>query len=292
MIKLLFKLVFAVILLLVIGVVVLYFSFDSIVKKTVEVEGTNQLKVATTLGGVSLGLVKGTVDLTDFTLGSPAGFTAPRMMSIGELRVDSGGISNLRGKPVHINTIDLENPFLVVEEVNNKLNFKAMMENLPSSPDQKAKPAAQSDQTKLVIDSLTVNGASVQLDVSVAMIKKHFDVKLPAFTMKNIGNADGKNQGADIKDVVTAVLTQMVNNAAKDAGVPVDVQGLLSGNLDSVKDKLTDAAKQQLGALNLPPAAGNLIDGLTGKTDANGQKQDPLKSGEDLGKGLLKNLGH
>jgi hypothetical protein len=284
MIKLFIKLVVALIVLLIIGVVVLYLSLDSIVKKTVEVEGTQQLHVTTSLDSVSLGLTKGTVDLKGFALGSPAGFTAPKMMSVGELNVNSGGISNLRSKPVHIISIDIQNPVLVVEQQGEKLNFKAMMDSLPSSPDTNSAPAAPGDQTKYVIDSLAVNGGDVQMNLNLPIAKKNFDVKLPAFSMKNLGNEDGKMQGIAIKDIVTAVLTQMVDNATKDAGLPPMASDLMKGNLAGVQDKLTGAAQQKLSKF-IPPQAGNALNGLLGKPDANGQKQDPVK-------GLLQNLGH
>jgi hypothetical protein len=290
MIKLFIKLVVALIVLLIIGVVAVYLSLDSIVKKTVEVEGTQQLHVTTSLDSVSLGLTKGTVDLKGFALGSPAGFTAPRMMSVGELNVNSGGLSNLRSKPVHIISIDIENPVLVVEQQGEKLNFKAMMDSLPSSPDTKSAPASQSEPTKYVIDSLAVNGSDVQMDVGIASLKKHFDVKLPSFSMKNLGNEDGKMQGVAIKDVVTAVLTQMVDNATKSAGIPVDVKSLMSGNLAGVQDKLTGAARQKLSSF-IPPQAGNALNGLLGKPAAGGQPADPAKALQDRGKGLLKGLG-
>ena len=291
MIKLFIKLVIALVVLLVIGLVALYLSLDSIVKKTVEVEGTQQLHVTTTLDSVSLGLTKGTVDLKGFSLGSPAGFTAPKMMSVGELNVNSGGISNLRSKPVHIISIDVETPVLVVEQQGEKLNFKAMMDGLPSSPDKTSTPASQSDQTKYVIDSLKVNGGQVQMDLSLAMVKKKFDVNLPGFTMANIGNEDGKMQGVAMKDVVTAVLTQMVDNATKSAGLPVDAKTLMSGNLAGVKEKLTGAAQQQLSKY-VPGQVGNALNGLLGQpATGGGQATDPAKALEDKGRGLLKGLG-
>src|SRR5665213_2269359 len=92
--------VIVLVLLIVAAVLILYASLDGIVKRTVESQGTQQMHVAATLESVSLGLLKGTVDLSNFALASPAGFTAPKILSLGGLSVDTGGIMKLRDQPI------------------------------------------------------------------------------------------------------------------------------------------------------------------------------------------------
>src|SRR5437588_584710 len=147
--------VIAVVLLLVIGVVVLYANLNHIVKRTVETQGSEQLKVPTTLDGVSLGMSK--------------------------------------------------------------------LANIP---------------------------AEVNLTI-------------PSIDVKNIGNADGANNGAAIKDVVSTLITQMAAKAAESDKLPPEVRAVLSGNLDAVKDKLTAAANAELQKVT-----GKLTDELKSKLPA------------------------
>jgi len=249
--------VIAVVLLLVVGIIVLFASLNHIVKSTVETQGSEQLKVPTTLDGVSLGLFKGTVDLNNFNVGSPPGFNAPHMLSLGGLSVDTGGIMQLRKEPIHVSNIRIDQPKLVIEFVGREVNFKKLLDNLPSNPDQNPPSTAEKKPTKLVIDDLQVNNAQVtvrgldQLNQIPGMSKlgnipAEVNLTIPSIDVKNSGNADGANNGAAIKDVVSTLITQMAAKAADSDKLPPEVRALLSGNLDAVKDKLTAAANAEL----------------------------------------------
>jgi len=82
--------------------------------------------------------------------------------------------------------------------------------------------------------------------------------------MEKIGNADGANNGAAIKDVVTAVIAKMVAEATHSKGLPVELQGLLSGNLNSVQDKLTNEAQKQLDKSKIPVDVNGLLNQIGG----------------------------
>jgi hypothetical protein len=263
--KWLIRLIVVVIVVLVVGVGVLLLKLDGLVKSEIETQGTEQLKVPTTLGGVSLGLTSGTVGLDTLAIGSPAGFTAPQMFSVGKLSLDTGGIMRLRDKPIHLASITIDQPKLVVEQHGSKLNFRELLDNLPSHPDQ-GQPASstQTQPTKLIIDTLSITNAHVLLQSDIPGLTKPVDVAIPSIEMKNIGNADGADNGAAIKDVITSVITKMVDEASHSSGLPVDVQGLLSGNLSGVQDKLTQSAQQQLDKLKVPVNVGGLLNQITG----------------------------
>jgi hypothetical protein len=247
-----------VVLLIIVGPIVLFVSLDHIVKSTIEAQGTEQLKVPTTLDGVSLGLFKGTLDLSNFAIGSPQGFTATHMLSVGGLSVDTGGITRLRNEPIHVSNIRIDQPQLVIEFAGTDVNFKKLLDNLPSHPDQNPPSTTEEKKpTKLVIDELQLNNAQVTLRgldqlnqipgmSNVANLPQELSVSIPSINVKNIGNADGANNGAAIKDVVSTVITQMAAKAADSDKLPPEVRAVLGGNLDAVKDKLTAAANAEL----------------------------------------------
>ena len=288
MFKLLKYLVILVVFIVVVGVAAAYFGINYAVKRIVEKEGTEQLNVPTTLGSASLGLFSGSIGLKNFAVGSPAGFTAPQMLTVGSLKVDTAGPTHLLNKPLHVTDIQVEAPALIVEQHGLKLNFKELLDNLPgksATGESKPSPAtADQNPTKLVIDTLAINNATVQFipdaggvagsaldslgDVGKAIGKqadkkldkqvKPTTVTLPPLTLKNIGNADGKMQGAEVKDIAAAVIEAMAASAAKSANLPFD-PALLNGNLDSVKGKAGDAVQKELK--NLPGGLGGLLKG-------------------------------
>jgi hypothetical protein len=262
------RIVIAVFVFLLVIVVAVYLSIDHVIKSVVESEGTEQLNVPTTLGSVDLGLISGTVDLNTLAIGSPKGFSAPQMFSVGKLNVATGGLMRLRNEPIHLLSITIDQPQLVVEQHGSKTNFRVLMDDLPKNPDQggNAKTtASQSQPTKYIIDTLTVSNAHVLLKLDLPGLNKDIDVPIPAITMKNIGNADGANNGAAIKDVATTVITQMIEEATHSSSLPPGVPELLSGNLAGVQDKLTGEAQKQLDALKVPINVNGLLNQLSGK---------------------------
>ena len=289
--KLLKYLVYLIVVLVIAAAVGGYLLLNYAVKRVVQAEGTAQLHVPTTVGSATVGLTTGGISFKDLALGSPAGFTAPQMLTVGGFAVTTPGLTHLRDKPLHVNTIALDAPHLVVEQHGTHLNFKALLDGLPGrtatgEPKPSADTAGQ-NPVKVVIDRVTISNATVgfvpdaggtaagvlgafgkigqaaghvagqALDHQV----KPVTVTLPDLTIKDIGNADGKMQGVEIKDVAAAVIEAMASAAAKTANLPID-PSLLDTNLGSVRDKLGGGVQQQLD--QLPGGAGNVIGGLLG----------------------------
>jgi hypothetical protein len=225
-----------IVLLLIVGVAILYASLDGIIKSVVESQGTEQLKVPTTLDAVSLSLLHGTLNLSNFAIGSP------QMMSLGGLSVDTGGLMQLRNEPIHIPSIRIDQPKLVIEQSGGKLNFKALMDQLssgsapaaqPSSPASASTPAPSSGSktVMLIIDDLTMDGASVVVRPGIPGLADEITVPIPTFDLKNIGNADGNQNGEAIKDVVSTLIKTLVTKTAESDKVPSQVKLLLNANL-------------------------------------------------------------
>ncbi len=267
--------------LLLIGVTILLLFLDAIIKSAVQTQGTEQLKVTTTLDGVDLSLLRGTLKLVDFSIGSPQGFNAPKMMSLGGLDLDTGGVMALRNEPIHIPAIRISQPQLVIEQSGGKLNFKVLLDQLPggsthgaSSPPPPSSPSTSGNGVKLIIDDLTMSGASVVIRPGIPGVKDEITLSIPAIEVKNIGNADGNQNGAAIRDVVATLITQMVGQTVQSGQLPPEVKLLLSGNITSAnvenaaKNEIQNVA-QQLGG-NKPIHAKSIekdfLNQLTGPT--------------------------
>ena len=290
------RLIFLAILLVVAVVAAAYFGVNWAVKRAVAYEGTQQLGVPVTVDGVSVGWTTGGIGFKEVDLGSPAGFTAPKMFTVGSLSVATTGITHLRDRPVHVTDIEVDAPHLVIEQKGSKFNFKELLNNLPGKTaggeSQPSPATADKNPTKLVIDKLAINNPTVEIipDASgtldsvagnalgglgtlgkqaSALADKQLDrsvkpmtVTMASLTLTNIGNADGRGQGVEVKDVAAAVVQAMVAEAIKQNNLPIP-PAVLQGNLASVKDKVGDAVKQQLQG-KFPGGAGKLLDNVFG----------------------------
>ena len=276
--------VLIVIVLVVAGVAIVYFNLNSIVRRTVETQATSSLDLKTTLGSARISLLGGSVNLGDLSIASPPGYKAPSMLSLSDagVRVSLG---ELRGDPVHVKQITLDSPRIVLEANGPKLNVQAITDRpskTPPSPTDESKPT---EPLKLIIDEFIVTNAQVALrpGVSIPGVKEEYALTLPSFTMRNIGNAEGNQNGAAIKDIVVLFLSDVAAKAADSDQLPPELKQLLSLNVDQLKAKVGQELNKQIG--NVTKDLEKKLPGDMGK-----QVGDVLQN-KDSGKALEKGVG-
>jgi uncharacterized protein involved in outer membrane biogenesis len=290
--KKLMWIVLALIVVIVVGVTIFLMKLDGIIQHTVETQGTKQLNVQTKLGGANLSILGGNLSLKDFSLGSPQGYTAPEMMSLGKATV-TVSYSELKGTPVKVANIELDKPKLVIEQKGKDFNFKTLIDNMPKGDPEKD-PKQQTDEkpTKLIIDQLTITGATVVIRPDPALIdqlkldekyKKDYSLTLPTIDMKGIGTGEGNQNGAAIKDVVTQVVTTIVAKASDSPDLDPKIAALMKGDLSAVADALKGEAQQRIQQEvgKLSEKAGVDINKV-GQDIKSGNTEDLQKKGEDL----------
>lgn len=225
--------------LVIVAVVGVVLNLNRIVRVAVEKGSTKSLQIPTTLGGASLGLVSGDVSLSDYTVASPEGFTAPHMLSLGKLSVDTS-YKKVFGEPVAIDAIRIDKPQLVIEFKGTKSNIKAVADKLASGTggDQTPTPAdPDAKPLKLIIDQLSVEGASVVLK-SDLLGGKEYLIPVPAISMAGIGNADGNRNGEEVGKVVSQVISRLTLEAQKSGKIPPELALILNSDLNDLVGKL------------------------------------------------------
>ena len=243
--------------LLVVAGVIAYLGLDAILKRTVEKQSTNSLRLSTTLNSARLSLLGGKVNLNRFRISSPQGFSAPHMLELGDadLAVSYG---QLRKDPIHVQSLTLHQPRLVIEQSNGALNFKKAMDRMPASDSSAEKPI------KLIIDELEMQDAQVVIHPGLPGVQQEITVAVPSISLKNVGSGRGSQNGAAIKDVAMVVITALAGSAAESSPLPPELKTLLrlSVGKDPMKvlqgevsgilgGKMTDLAPS-----TQPPAAG------------------------------------
>jgi len=226
--------------LVVVAALGVYFSLNRIVKHEVETQGTASLRLATVLDAARLSLFGGKVGLHGLDIASPSGFSAPRMLELGDVDV-AVRYKELREQPIHVASLRLDKAKLVVEQSNGKFNFRKAMELQPQKPPSK-------DPMKLVIDEVRVDGAQVILRPGLPGIPSEIVVPIPALTMKDVGQGKGANNGAAIKDVAMQIISAMAAKASQSDKVPAELKALLHLNAGQVAAMLGGEAAKQISA--------------------------------------------
>src|SRR5215213_4444049 len=147
------RIALAVVALIIIALVVVYFNLNRIVKHQIELQSTNSLNLETKLASARLAIFGGNFSMNDLQIASPEGFSAARMLQLdqGAVEVSYG---QLRQDPIHIKSLTLRKPIIAVEQANGKFNFQAVQDSLPKS-DPNAKPV------NVIIDHLKIEDAQV-----------------------------------------------------------------------------------------------------------------------------------
>jgi uncharacterized protein involved in outer membrane biogenesis len=256
-----------VVLVVVLGV---YLSLNGIVRRTVEKQSTASTNLNTTLDAAALSLFGGSVSLHDLSIANPPGYASPQLLSVNGVDVQTS-LSQLRSDPIHVATIRINNPKLVVEQKDGKFNVRAAMDQMP-----KTEPSAE--PMRLIIDDLQISNATVvvrpglsSLPIQIPGVKEEYTLTVPAVKLQGIGTGEGNQNGAAIKEVVMMVVTKLAAEAANSDQLPPELRQLLSGDLSQVtaqlkqqfnakveqitqdvSGKVSEELNKRLGGLNLP----------------------------------------
>jgi uncharacterized protein involved in outer membrane biogenesis len=233
--------------LIIIGLVIVFLTLNGIVRSTVAKSATQNLQVETTVGGASVSPFSGNVALTNVQIASPKGFAAPQMFTLGNVAV-AVSYGELFGAPVKAATIAVVDPRLVIEQSGGKLNFMELANNLKTKdPTDKAPPPPdQSEPLRLVIQQLDVRGAKVELRPGIPGLKESILIDIPPLTMKNIGNADGNQNGEEVGRILTDIVHALAQKAAESDKVPPEVRQLMQLDLDQMKAQIGKRVEEQV----------------------------------------------
>jgi len=258
--KILFRLIVVLVLLIIIGLVVLAFSLDRVVKAAIESVGPKLTGVDVKVEKVSLSLWSGKGSIKGFEVGNPAGFKAPWAMRVEQASVELDPRSLISDKIV-IKSIDLEAPEIVLEFgsdprannlgkiLSNVEGAKSTGETGQSNPPAAAQPAQQAPpqeakgSKKLEVDDFVITSAKIH--VSSAMLGGEVMAqKIPDIHLQDLGKGP--------EGITPAQLTEKVLAAIQAAAA------------QAAAGSLTDISK---GALyvpkNLPQSGSNAVEKAT-----------------------------
>lgn len=270
------RIILAVVLLVIVAIVIVYLNLNRIVKRTVESQATTSLNLQTTLNSAHLSLFGGKLDLNELQIASPPGFSAPHMLELGDSKV-AVKYGELRKDPVHIESLTLDKPKLVIEQSNGTLNFKKAMDLMPPGDS-----SSQKDSKKLIVDELRVQDAQVVIHPNLPGVPGELTVPVPSILMKNVGTGDGSQNGAAIKDVVMQVVTALAGSASDSGAIPEQLKALLKLNVGQVLANLGPEVQKRIAAA-IPGEFGQKLSEIV---------KDPQALLKDPAKAVQQNIGN
>jgi uncharacterized protein YjbJ (UPF0337 family) len=266
-----------------IAALIVYFSLNGIVRSTVQKQTTSSLNLDTSVGGANVSLIGTSLGLDDIQIASPQGFSAPKMFTLGGVKVDVS-LGQLRQDPIHVASIDIQKPTLVIEQSGGKFNIQALMSQESKPPPDNKEPI------KLIIDQLKVSDSKVILRPGIPGIASEIPISIPTLEMKDVGTGEGNQNGAAIKEIVMDVVTALTAKASESDQLPPEVRQLLKLNVSEITAQLKGQVAEQIGKITgdlskkLPGDVGRTIEQIGKNPDLT---KDPGKALEQGIGGLL-----
>lgn len=237
--KWVFRFVGIVVLLLVIALVVIFFSLNSIVKKGVETVGPQLTKVDVRLGSAKLSPMSGNGELNKLFVGNPEGYKTPSAIQIGNVKV-AMKLSTALSKTIVLDEVNLQAPEITFEGGLTGNNLMKILQNLEGSPDDvkptpKGKPASEGGK-KFFVKDVVINGGVIHVNIT-GPLAKSFTVPLPPIHLQNIGS---ENNGVTAAQLCKEILSPLLASAMKSgmeavAGIGANVKEIGKGATDQIK---------------------------------------------------------
>lgn len=234
-------------LLVVIIAVALLFQLvgDRAIKAGIEVGAKKALQVDVRLENISVSLLRGKVELTNFEIDNPEGYKHPTFMKLGHayLALDTG---SLFSDTIVMKKIQLDNISVVIEQKGMTSNLNEILNNLPKSEETtepEAKPEGEEKAGKnFRIDVLEING--VEVKAKLLPIPGRADtvtLKLKPIRLENIGSEE-KVDASELTAKIIKAIAGGIADQGKDL-LPTDMIGSVADDLAKQGDKLLETGK-------------------------------------------------
>jgi hypothetical protein len=211
--------------LVLLALVVVFFSLNSIVKKGVETVGPMLTKVDVKLSSADISPFSGSGSLSKFFVGNPDGYKTPSAIQVGSVKVGVG-VGSVFSDTIVINEVSLKDAEITLEGSLSGNNLTQILDNLKGSGNAETKATAETPASggakktakKFILKDFVIEGAKLNLSLTLPVVGgKSLTVPLPPVHVQNIGVAENGVTADQLAEAIMKPLLASATEAAKDA---------------------------------------------------------------------------
>jgi uncharacterized protein involved in outer membrane biogenesis len=256
--KLIFRLLIALVVVIVLAVVALSLFLDRAIKAGIEAVGPKLTQTDIKLESVSLSLLSGAGKIKGLVVRNPEGFKTPSAIKVGTASLTLVPSSLLSDKIV-VKSITVEGPEITFETDLHANNLSKILANLQAAAGGGAAGPAKSQQPaqtkeakaakKFEVDNFLITGGKVQVSVTT-FGGKGTTLSLPEIRLQDLGK---DSNGITAAELAKRVLEAIANAAAQtSSGTVADIsKGALYITKDLKGEGTNTAEKVSKGIGNL-----------------------------------------
>jgi hypothetical protein len=253
--KIIIRICAVLVLLVVVALVVVFFSLNSIVKKAVETLGPQMTKVEVRLGAADISPFSGSGKLSKLFVGNPESYKTPFAVKMDSVKVGVQ-IGSLLSDTIVVNEVNIQSPEITFDGGLGGNNLSQILDNLNSASASSATrsnvvqtPSGPKKEKKFIVKDFVLSGAKLHLNLTIPELGKSVSatVPIPDIHLQNLGTAEG---GLTAPQLCQAIAKPIYDSAYKAA------QDLITSSLKGI----TNLGKGALGSVtNVTKSIGNLF---------------------------------
>jgi len=218
-----------------------YNSLDLIVRVAIEHYAPEIAGVSVKVRSVDISASDGRGTVKGLEIGNPAGFSAPRAASVGEIRV-AVDPATVTAPIVRIRELTVDAPLITYERGDHGTNLQAIQKNIRRYIDQSGGPSesrpaeSKHGRRKFIVDRLAIQGARVTM-TNPALKGQGISFNLPDIELRDVGARQGGLTPSEIGNVVA---TELEARIAQRVLTNIDLlrKGGVGGAIDALKGLL------------------------------------------------------
>ena len=187
-------------------------NIDTLVKQAIEGYGSQLTQASVTVAAVAISPADGKGSIRQLSIGNPPGFKTAYALQVDQVEVEVD-LATVAQDVVRIRRIALQAPNVIYERGASTTNFDALTQHITATRRAAERNSEQQAGKKLIVDLLTVRGASAQASVPL-LNGRTVAIRLPDITLRDIGGAKGGVTPGELGQEVAAALKSRLNVAA------------------------------------------------------------------------------
>ena len=283
------RVVIALLLIIVIAVAVAYMYIDTIAKRAIVYAAEYATGCKTTLAQANVGILKGSLTLTELSLFNPPGFGDTKFIDLqkGKTAVD---LSTLRQDTVVIPLLELNDLTLNIIDENGKSNYKPIFDHMEKLQKESAKTKegnttseTGTKQKGFIIKEILITDIKVNARVNGMDIP----IKIDMIRLTDIGsNTDSGVVLSQVSGIIIQAIIQSIIQNAPEILPKILLNGLKEGmgGVGNIGDYGFQTLGNLVGQLPGGEPFQKVLGGMGGAT--NQLFKEGGKGLQDLGKGL------
>lgn len=201
---------------LLIGLIVLTYTIDGIVKSNIEDTGSSMLNTTVEVDDVNISLFDGEGTIDGITIHNPEEFSDSSAMQLQQIQMKVDVLS-LLSDTIVVDSLIIQEPEIFFEQTTAGNNLNALTQNIDMESES---------ETNVVIDYLRVNQGLVKARTAIGEEERSAQAEFEQFELTGMGRVDSNT----MKQTLRQILEPIIERAAQEA--------LKEGLLEQAKDRL------------------------------------------------------